>query len=443
MAELESVLVVGGGGREFALLDEALQSGVSKVYSTRGEDAVNIGIEGVVNTGLGDKNIKGIGSFASQEEIDLVIVGPEAPLIAGLGDVLRSRGIAVYGPNTDGAKFEADKTHTHEFVEKYGLPNPDNARVFTPDEYGEAGDYITMCGVENIFTKRVGQEGGKGAVCYEADELNKALEEVDAVAYKGENLLIQPRLTGPEYSAMFMLDGQGGVVATALSRDHKALYDGGKGPNTGGMGAFAPLTKEQANDSRRAEIEQIGLQIVAGLVEEDIDFRGTLYAGLMAETPDINSRLRILEFNARFGDPETQVLLKSLGSQALSYMLAAAKGNIGINMNRLYLNANEHPVTMTVCLASPGYSQEGQELVTGLPIYLPEDLPEDISIQFAGAKMKDGEIVSSGGRVLYVTKTASTLEEARSLYKYIGRENGGIYIGDDQQLIRSDIGLAA
>jgi phosphoribosylamine--glycine ligase len=441
VSEVEKLLVVGSGGREFSLLEEALRASVKHVYSTRGEDAVNLGIEGVINTGLGDKDIAGIGAFASQEEIDLVVVGPEAPLIAGVADVLRDNGAAVYGPGANGAKFEDDKRETHDFIERHNLPNPDNSRTFGPSERDAAKDFIRSLGPDKVYTKRVGQEGGKGAVGYGEDELDAALQEVDIVADKGEGLLVQGRLLGPEYSGTFMLDGQGNVVSTALARDHKSLFNGGQGPNTGGMGAFAPLTREQATIGRRQEIERIGLQIAGGLVEDGIGFQGTLYAGLMAETSDPNSPLRILEFNVRFGDPETQVLLRSLGGRAIQYMLEAAHGAGEMDMSRLYLSADEEPVTLTVCLASPGYSQESKKVLTGLPVHVPDNLPEDISVQFAGAKMVDGQIVSSGGRVLYVTKTAINIEEARGVYNYIGREKDGVYIGDDQQLIRSDIGL--
>ena len=182
MTDIERLLVVGGGGREFALLGEGLRSGISKVYSTRGEDAINIGIEDVINTGLGDKNVEAIGSFAAQEEIDLVVIGPEAPLIAGVADILRNKGIPTYGPGADGAVFEDDKCVTHRFAENYGLPNPDNSETFTPDQREDAKDLIRTLGPDNIITKRVGQEGGKGSVGYEADELEAAFNEVDAVA---------------------------------------------------------------------------------------------------------------------------------------------------------------------------------------------------------------------------------------------------------------------
>lgn len=438
MAGIENVLVVGDGGREGALLKEALQYGVPKVYSTRGEDAVNIGLEDVINTGLGS-NIGDIGSFASQEALDLVIVGPEAPLVHGLSDVLKERSIPVFGPNAQGARFEADKTVTHDFAERHGLPNPDNSATFRPDQRDAAKIHITELGSENVYTKRVGLEGGKGAVGYEDDELEKALAEVDAVADKGEDLLVQGRLRGPEYSATYILDGKGGIVATALARDHKSLFNGGKGPNTGGMGAWAPLSFDQATRARRQEIELIGHMTAEGLLQDGIDYRGVVYAGLMAETEDPNSRLRLLEFNVRFGDPETQVLLQSLGGKAIDYMLAAAHGAGEVDMSRLYLDASKSLVSLTVCLASPGYSQG--EVVTGLPIHVPEELPDDVTLQFAGAKMVDNTPVSSGGRVLYVTKTAPTLNEARGVYGYIGKENDGVYIGEDQQVIRTDIGL--
>lgn len=178
-----------------------------------------------------------------------------------------------------------------------------------------------------------------------------------------------------------------------------------------------------------------------GLVKEGINYRGTLYAGLMAETQEPDSALRLIELNVRFGDPEMQVLLQSLGGMALDYMYSAARGSGEQNMDRLFLLADYQPVSLTVCLASPGYAQEGEKLKTGLPIHVPENLPDNISIQYAGAKMVDGAPVSSGGRVLYVTITADSLQEARKVYDYIGRENNGVYIGDDKQIYRTDIGL--
>jgi phosphoribosylamine--glycine ligase len=440
MTEVNKLLVVGSGGREFALMEEALRAGVQDVFSTRRENAVNYGIEGVLNTGLGEKDFDAIGKFAVENKVQLVVVGPEAPLIAGIGDALRQGGITVFGPDTSGAAFEKDKTITHEFVERHGLPNPDDSETYTPDQRDSAILHILSKGSDKIVTKRVGQESGKGAKKYTENELEAALREVYEVAAKGESLLIQSRLYGPEYSATFILDGGGNAVATSLSRDHKALYDGGLGPNTGGLGAFAPLTNGQALYPRRNEIENIGLKIANGLLEDGLNYRGAICVGLMAETDDPTSALRILEFNVRFGDPETQVILPSLGGTAIDLMHDSALGVIESDMSRLYDRAGANLVTLTVCLATPGYSLEGAELVTNLPVHVPQ-LPDDISIQFAGAKRQGENIVSSGGRVVYITKTGTSIEDARTVYDYIGRDKGGVYIGDDQQVYRTDIGL--
>jgi phosphoribosylamine--glycine ligase len=442
MADVERLLVVGGGGREFTFIEEALRTGVKKVYSTRSVDAVNIGIEGVINTGIGE-DPQAIGSWAGLEEMDLVVVGPEKPLVNGIGDILRGKGVPVFGPGSDGAIFEEDKGATHDFVDKY-MPerNPDNSEVFDPEHSEEAKEHVRKLGPENVFTKRVGLEGGKGATGYTEDQLSDALAEIDAVAKKGEKILIQGRLSGPEYSALFILDGRGHAVATALSRDHKTLLDGGLGPMTGGMGAFAPLSLDQASHLRRNSIDLLGQQIVRGLKKEGINYRGTIYAGLMAENQDPNSNLYILEFNVRFGDPETQVLLQTLGGRAIDYMYAAARGSGENDMHRLYLDPAKAMVSLTVCLASPGYA--AGDVVTGLPIHLPKELPSDVTVQFAGAEMRNGIPTSNGGRVLYVTvNSAPSLEDARkTAYGIIGRENDGVYIGDDEQVIRTDIGLA-
>lgn len=438
MAEIESLLVVGDGGREAEMLRKALEEGVSEVFSTRGKDAVNYGLEGVMNTGLGSNDIDGITSWARQEKIDLVAVGPEAPLIAGLADALRASGVAVFGPGADGAMFEADKTFTHDFAERHGLGNPHNSETFTPDQAEEAKDHVRQVGATRIFTKRVGQEGGKGAKSWDDEE--GAFREIDEVMAKGEPLLIQGKLEGPEYSGIFMLDGKGGVVATSLSRDHKALRDGGQGPNTGGMGAVAPLSFEQASWSHRAQIYDIGMAAVEGLLKDGIDYRGALYLGLMAENMTPEAKLRLLEINVRFGDPETQVILPLLGRHAVGMMADAAHGSIDRNVEQLYLSPDAGKAVATVCLASPGYAENGAGVVTGLPIHLPKDLPDDVFVHFAGAKMVDGVPTSSSGRVLYVTKRGKNLDDALKVYDYIGRENGGVYIGDDQQVMRTDIG---
>jgi phosphoribosylamine--glycine ligase len=176
MSEVGNLLVVGGGGREFALIQEALRSGVQNVYSTRGEDAVDIGIEGVHNTGIGE-DPHDIGSWSRLEEMDLVVVGPEKPLVNGIGEIVRAKGVPVYGPNSDGARFEDDKGETHDFVIRHGLPNPDNSATYNPDQSDAAKNHIRELGPDKIVTKRVGQEGGKGSTKYTKDQLADALAE--------------------------------------------------------------------------------------------------------------------------------------------------------------------------------------------------------------------------------------------------------------------------
>lgn len=441
MAGLKSMLVVGGGGREVALMREGLEAGV-KTFSTRSEEAVNFGIEDVINTGLGDKDIEGIASWAAQEKIGLVAIGPEAPLIDGLADRLRSKKVPTFGPGADGAKFEAHKGYTHRLVEKTeGLHNPPNSATFTPDQREDAKQLVRDLDNE-AYTKRVGQEGGKGAKKHDSED--EAFAEIDAVADKGEDLVIQGHLGGPEYSGTFILDGVGGLVATSLSRDHKSLFAGGIGPNTGGMGAYAPLTLEHASMQRRDHIAEMAQVTAQALRAEGIDYRGVLYAGLMAADKSPDSQLYVLEWNVRFGDPETQVILPSMGGLAIAYMEAAAHGEIGeVYLDNLYMSPENEDVSLTVCLASPGYAEEGKKPTIGLPIHVPKILPDDVTLEFAGAEMRDGVPTSTGGRVVYVTKKAESLAKARKVYDVIGRENGGIYIGDDQQVIREDIGEAA
>lgn len=437
MAEIEKFFVVGGGGRETEIMREAIAEGVPNVYSTRSEDAVNIGLEGVINTGLGEKDIEGITSWARQEGIDLVAIGPEAPLVNGLADSLRASGVPAFGPGADGAIFEADKTVTHRLAIEEGLNNPPNSETFSPEEADAAKAHIREVGVEDVFTKRVGLEGGKGARHWDSEE--EAFAEVDAVAAKGEDLLIQGRLLGPEYSGMFMLDGRSNAVALPLSRDHKSLYDGGQGPNTGGMGAYAPLSYRQASFNQRFQMGVMGQTFAEAMAKEGIDYRGIAYLAFMAMSDDPTSQLCLIEINVRFGDPEAQVVIPTLRPHMIELMAGAAHGSLDHDMNRLYDTPDNLPVVTSVCLASPGYAQDDAELITGLPITVPKDLPDEVFVHFAGAKMVDGKPVSTGGRVAYVTQLGGAPGE---VYNYIGRENGGVYLGDDQQVIRTDIGKA-
>jgi phosphoribosylamine--glycine ligase len=397
------VLVVGGGAREHALCASlAASPSVEEVWAAPG----NPGIEAVATCWpVPISDLEGLASLVEGEGFDLTVVGPEAPLVAGLGDALRAAGHPVFGPSSDGARLEGSKAWAAELCERNAIPA---ARAETFDAVEPAVAFLDDL-QPPFVVKADGLAAGKGVtIAADRAAARAALEaslEGGAFGEAGARVVIQEHLAGEEVSALALTDGRD-VLPLPLAQDFKRALDGDRGPNTGGMGAFCPV---RGLDERTAKaIEQdVLLAIVAALRAEGVDYRGVVYAGLML-TED---GPKVLEFNCRFGDPETQVILPRLRSDLGEALLACARGDLG----GAGLAWDER-ACVGVVLASGGYPGP---FSTGIPIEgLPDagadaGLPGDVRVFHAGTERRSGRVVTAGGRVLTVTALGDGLAAAR------------------------------
>lgn len=392
------VLVIGNGGREHTLVWKCKQSPqVSEVFCAPG----NGGIEQIatcVNIGVNDQ--EELLQFAKQMEIDLTIVGPEAPLTDGIVDLFSANGLAIFGPSKQGAMLEGSKSFAKELMQKYQIPT---AAFQTFTDPAAAKAYVTAQGAP-IVIKANGLAAGKGVIV--AQTLTEALDAITQImedqtfGEAGAEVVIEEYLTGQEISLMAFVD-QHTFVPMVVSQDHKPAYDGDQGPNTGGMGAYSPVPQISDEMVQRA-IDEIIAPMTEALNAEGIDYRGVLYAGLMItdEGP------KVIEFNARFGDPETQVVLPRLQTDLIDVMVAVVQDRL----QTLELAWSEE-AAVCVVMAAGGYPNQYNtgEKITGLPE------PKATEVVFhAGTKEFDGQIVTSGGRVLGVTALGADLTEARA-----------------------------
>ncbi|MCL5291799.1 MAG: phosphoribosylamine--glycine ligase [Actinobacteria bacterium] len=417
------VLLIGSGGREHALAWKIAASlKVSRLFCAPG----NGGIDAIAEcVSLGATDVKAIVSFAKERKIDLVIVGPEAPLVEGLVDALEAAGIQAFGPRKEGALLEGSKSFAKSLMEKYGIPTG-KAGIFTV--YGKALDYLA--GAEPPYViKADGLAAGKGVVVTaDLEEAEKAIRSalVDgAFAEAGERVLIEEYLDGPELSLLAFTDGKT-VIPMVPAQDYKRVYDGDMGPNTGGMGSYSPvpILTEPVYEQI---VSEVLVPIVAALATEGIDYRGVLYAGLVLT----KSGPKVMEFNARFGDPETQAILPRLKSDLIDVMLAVAEGRLAGQK----LDWSSQPC-VTVVLASGGYPGKHK---TGFEISGLEEAEETgTAIFHAGTSRANGKILTSGGRVLNVSALGTTFEEARNkAYEALAR------IKFDGMHYRKDIAIRA
>jgi phosphoribosylamine--glycine ligase len=393
-----NILILGGGGREHALAWAVLQNpkcdklivapgnaGIAKIAECADLDILDGGV---------------VGQFCEENAIDFIIVGPEAPLAAGVADDLRNAGFLVFGPSKEAARLEASKGFTKEICDAAGAPTAGYAR-FT--EAGAARDYIRAQGAP-IVVKADGLAAGKGVIV--AMDEATALAAIDDMfggefGEAGAEVVIEEFMEGEEASFFVLCDGQD-ALAIGTAQDHKRAFDGDEGPNTGGMGAYspAPVLTQALQDQVMARIVHPTLEEMA---KRGTPYSGVLYVGLMIK----DGEARLVEYNCRFGDPECQVLMLRLGAQAFDLMHAAAEGRLGearVNW------ADDH--AMTVVLAAKGYPgayAKGTE-IGGL-----EALPETSrEVCFhAGTKADGGKVLANGGRVLNVTARGATLQEAR------------------------------
>ena len=416
------VLVVGGGGREHALCWALAASPVvDDLYCAPGSDA--IGREATC-VPLAVDDLCGIERFCRDESIDLVVPGPELPLVLGLVDRLEAAGIRTFGPTAAAARLEGSKAFAKAFCSRHGIPTA-SFRTFTADQADAARAHVRAHGVP-VVVKADGLAAGKGVtVAATVDEALAALDDAFGGAFgdAGKTVVIEDCLIGEEASLFALVDGSH-VLEFGTAQDHKRAGEGDTGPNTGGMGAYAPAPGMTPALIERAMAE-IVQPTVAGMAAEGTPYRGVLYAGLMLTA----AGPRLLEYNVRFGDPECQALLPRLMTDIGQLLQGAAEGVLGHMDLRWY---PEH--VMAVVMAARGYpgdygrGTEIRRLDAAAEV-------EGVTIFHAGTRIEDGRVLASGGRVLNVTGSGATLEEARSrAYAAIDR------IDWPQGFCRRDIG---
>lgn len=401
-----NVLVIGSGGREHAIVWKVSQSPkLTKLYTLPGNPGTAELAENINGISVDDHSA--VASFCKEKKIDLVIIGPEAPLAAGLVDLLSAQGIRCFGPSQAAAQIEASKSFAKDFMARHNIPT---AKYATFSNYDEAVRYLESVDYP-IVIKASGLAAGKGVILPETmDEAKYALEEILVKKVFGEagaEVVIEERMTGQEVSLMAFTDGTS-VVPMLPAQDHKRLLDGDKGLNTGGMGAYAPapiFTSAMMGEA----VEKVLKPAVNGMKSEGNPFVGVLYAGLML-TPN---GIRTLEFNCRFGDPETQVLLPLLKTDMVEIAEACTDGNLE-NINIQWKNS----AAVCVVLASKGYPEK----VESGKVVTIEQLPDDMVCFHAGTKMENENLVTSGGRVFGLTAWAEDIASAvKKVYANIGK----------------------
>lgn len=390
------ILVVGGGGREHAIIKSLKKSPrVTEVYAAPGNGGI---AADAICTGIGAKDLAGITTFAKDNAIDFAVVAPDDPLVLGAVDLLEEAGIACFGPNKAAAILEGSKVFSKDLMKKYHIPTAEY-RVF--DNMDEALDYLKTAPIPTVV-KADGLALGKGVTVamtrQEAVAAVRACMEDKIFGESGSHIVIEEFLTGPEVSVLSFTDGKV-VVPMVSSMDHKRIGDGDTGPNTGGMGTIAPNPCYTPELAQRC-MDEIFLPTIAAMNAEGRTFTGCLYFGLMM-TP---KGPKVIEYNCRFGDPETQVVLPLLKSDLLTIMRATVDGTLADTPVEFASGA-----ACCVVLASGGYPVSYK---SGYPISGLDEAGKTATVFHAGTKLVDGQIVTAGGRVLGVTATADTLEAA-------------------------------
>ena len=397
-----NILVLGGGGREHAISWALAKSPrCTELYVAPGNGGTANIARNVKD--LNAEDAQAVLAFAQAHNIELVVIGPEAPLVAGVADVLREAGIPVFGPDAQGAQLEGSKTYSKRFMDANGIPT---ARYQSFTDAASARAYCEELGAP-LVVKADGLAAGKGVVV--AETLDMALDAVEACfdgsfGDAGQTVVVEEMLTGPECSLLaFVSNGKAFCMAPA--QDHKRAYDGDLGPNTGGMGVYSPVPI--VTEEEMATMISIMEQSAAATAEDPFenDYRGCLYGGFML-TPE---GPKVLEFNARFGDPETQVVLPRLEGDLVNIMLAVAEGR----PEDIVLSWSDK-WAVSVVLASEGYpgSYEKGKVILGLEEA--QDLDGVIVFHAGTALNPDGELITAGGRVLNVVALGDTFEEARN-----------------------------
>lgn len=393
-----NILVVGSGGREHALVWKLIQSeNVQKVFCAPGNAGIAAQAECV---DISASDIDGLLAFAMQEKIDLTVVGPEVSLTLGIVDRFEEKGLRIFGPNSKAAILEGSKVFTKNLMEKYGIPSG-FFKVFS--DQNEALAYLDTVSAP-LVVKADGLAAGKGVIVAQTiDEAKDAVALImadKAFGDAGNEVVIEEFLKGEEASFIAFTDGQT-VLPLPTSQDHKAVFEGDKGPNTGGMGAYSPAPVV-TDEIHQYVMDNIMLPTVQGMAAEGRPYKGMLYAGLMIDGTDI----KVLEFNCRFGDPEAQPLLMRLNSDLVEIFEAV----IDNRLSELRLDIDPRP-TVCVVMASGGYpaSYEKEKVITGLDRAAAQ---KDVFVFHAGTAMKNENIVNVGGRVLGITAVGESLQVA-------------------------------
>lgn len=421
-----NILIVGNGGREHALAWKVKQSTkVEKVFVAPGNAGTALE-SGVENVAIAVDDIAGLLAFAQQENIGLTIIGPEVPLVLGVVDSFQQAGLACFGPSAKAAQLEGSKTFCKDFMIRYGIPTA-SYQSFTDQQQAIA--YIQQHGAP-IVVKADGLAAGKGVIVAQSEaEAIAAVEDMlsgNSFGEAGHRVVIEEFLHGEEASFIVMADGKN-ALAMATSQDHKARDNGDKGPNTGGMGAYSPAPIVTPDIHQRVMNEVIA-PTLKGMAEDGLPYTGFLYAGLMI-TPD--GVIKVLEYNCRFGDPETQPIMMRLKSDLVELCEAALAGNL----DKVSSEWDER-VALGVVLAAGGYPDNyaSGAIISGLPV-----VDNDNSKVFhAGTKQVGDDIVTAGGRVLCACALGADIKEAQTNAYILAKpiQWNGIYY-------RTDIGFKA
>lgn len=420
------ILVIGNGGREHALAWKAAQSPLATTVYVAPGNAGTALEPALQNVDISPTDIHGLLRFAQSENIDITIVGPEAPLVIGVVDAFRTAGLKIFGPTQAAAQLEGSKAFTKDFLARHHIPSAEYQN-FTAVEPALA--YLREKGAP-IVIKADGLAAGKGViVAMTLEEAEAAVEDMlagNAFGNAGHRIVIEEFLTGEEASFIVMVDGEN-VLPMATSQDHKRVGDGDTGPNTGGMGAYSPAPVVTDEIHQRV-MDQVIWPTVRGMAAEGNVYTGFLYAGLMI---DDEGQPKVIEFNCRFGDPETQPIMLRMQSDLVELCLAGCEGTLDQQDSQW----DPRPA-LGIVLAAGGYPGDYQ---TGLQIHgLPLEQPDDRKVFHAGTKMQGDVVVTNGGRVLCVTALGDDVADAQQRARELVKD-----ISWTGSFSRSDIGWRA
>ena len=424
------ILVVGSGGREHALVWSLARSPrVSEIFvapGNAGTSRIAAAHVRISNIEISSDNISGLLAFALQHQIDLTVVGPEGPLASGIVDRFSSAGLLIFGPSQAAAQLESSKAFSKSFMRDFGIPTAEYARFHS---YTEARDWLGTIN-HPVVVKADGLAAGKGVmVCNTTAEADEALQRIllkREFGAAGDVVVIEERLSGPEVSVLAFCDGHT-VLTMPAARDHKRIFDHDAGPNTGGMGAYAPAP-DVSNRLVAAITRDVLLPAVHGMASRGTPYVGVLYAGIMLTEKGAMT----LEFNCRFGDPETQAVLPLLRSDLVDILLACCAGRLADIASQVVWREGACASVVLAAQGYPGSYLKGQP-INGLDML---DKMQNMMVFHAGTTLLDDQVVSNGGRVLAVSAVGDDLPEA------IARAYEGVgHIHFDGMHYRRDIGI--